>query len=393
LTILISLYVFAKFEYDGDRFHWPAIALLLPALAVSFDWAQKALKTALLAALLPVLAFLAAVPFIHIGVSAVLVLLNLMMIAALVCLATLVVRRLVPEVVAVVVTSGLFLLPMTRDVILHGGSHLLAVTFLFLALELGLRRRWKFTAAASALAVAWILYVIFSGGVLIPKRSPALLMPLLIPLAWLFSIAAQHTLRLYERWPKRRWWWVAGAVAVLLVVVGTVRLARTAAEPFRIGSEKTLVQARVQLGDIPCDFLPWEHMSWECSHLDRGHFNQVGLALPDGVRVGGRQEEMLLIPTGLRSQDRRVSWPDAPVGRTLVLRHAAPDHPKGGVEVTVELDGEELDRFQTPESPDGRVHARRIDTSRFEGKNAELRIQVHALQSAGAAVALDGAWE
>jgi hypothetical protein len=218
-------------------------------------------------------------------------------------------------------------------------------------------------------------------------------MPLLIPLAALFWVASKHACRLYESWSRRRLWMLAGAVFLVLAVAGTVRLARTAAEPFRIGSRKSLREAVVKLGDVPCDFLPWEHMSWECSHLDRGHFNQVGLALPEGVRVGGKQRDLLLIPTGLQRQDRSVAWPGVRAGRTLVLRHASPDRPQGGVEVAVLLDGEELDRFQTPESPDGRLQTRRIGTSRFEGREVELRLVVRSLQRPGAAVALGGGFE
>jgi hypothetical protein len=396
LTLLASILLFAKFEYAGDRFHWPAIALLLPALAETFDLFQKALsrlpgkiRPALLAALLPVLAFLAAVPQIHIGVSAVLVVLNLLMVAVLVFLATRTAQRLVPSALAVAAAAGLFLLPMSRDVILHGGSHLLAVTLVFLALELALGCRWLFAGAAGFLALAWILYVALSGGVLIFKRSPALLMPLLIPLVALFWTASRFLIN----WSRRKLLIVAGGLLLVLAVGGTVRLALTAAEPFRIGSEKSLRRAVVRLGEIPCDFLPWEHMSWECSHMDRGHFNQVGLALPEGVHVGGDRRNLLLIPTGLRNRDRSVTWPGVTAGRTLVLRHAAPDRPRGAVEARVLLDGQELDRFQTPEPPDGRVHTRRIDTSRFEGKTVELRMEVHAFQRPGAALAVGGGFE
>jgi hypothetical protein len=396
LTLLISVLVFAKFEYDGDRFHWPAIALLLPALAVTYDLLQKALarvprpaRPAMLAALLPVLAFLAALPHISIGGPAILVLLNLLMACVLVFTAVLIAQRLVPPALAVAAVTGLFLLPMARDVILHGGQHLLAVTLLLVALEAALRRKWAFAIAAGAAAMTWILYVALSGGVLIRKRSPALLMPLLIPLVALFWSAS----RFLVNWSRRKLLIVAGGLALILVIVGTVRLALITAEPFRIGTEKSMRQAKVKLGDIPCDFLPWEHMSWECSHLDRGHYNQVGLALPERVKVGGQARELLLIPTGLRAQDRTVTWNGVEAGGALVLHHAAPDYPEGAVEVTVFINGAEIDRFRTPEPPDRKVHDRRIDTSAYVGKEVELRLSVHSLGKSGAAVAVGGGWE
>jgi len=297
VTLAISVLVFAKFEYDGDRFHWPAIALLLPALAVSFDlflktiaWLSERSRPALLAALLPVLAFLAAVPSIHIGVSPVPVLLNLLMVAAVVYLATLVLQRLVPPALAVVAAAGLFLLPMTRDVILHGGSHLLVVVLLFLALELALLRKWVFAGVAAGFAGAWSLYVGLSDGVLLFKRSPALLMPLLIPLAASFWVVS----RFCVKWSRRRLWFIGGAVVFLLAVVGTVRLALIAAEPFHIGSEKTLRQAKVMLGEIPCDFMPWEHTSWECSHLDTS--TRWAWRCPRGCGWAGKSRPCCLSP-------------------------------------------------------------------------------------------------
>jgi hypothetical protein len=398
LTLLISVLVFSKFEYDGDRFHWPAMALLLPALAVTFDLLQRALarvprpvRPAMLAALLPVLAFLAAVPHIHIGVQAILVLLNLLMVCVLVFTAVLIAERLVPPALAVAAVTGLFLLPMARDVILHGGQHLLAVTLLLIALEAALRRKWIFSGVAAGLATAWILYVVLSDGVLIRKRSPALLMPLLIPLVALFWRGSRFIVNL----SRRRWLIAGGGLLLILAIVGTVRLSLKSAEPFRIGTEKSMRQAKVKLGEIPCDFLPWEHMTWECSHLDRGHYNQVGLALPDGVKVGGVPRELLLIPTGLglRARDRSVTWKGVEAGGALVLQHAAPDYPEGAVEVAVFINGAEIDRFKTPEPPDRRVHDRRIDTSAYMGKQVELRLLVHSLGKSGAAVAVGGGFE
>ena len=391
LTLLISVLVFSKFEYDGDRFHWPAIALLLPGLAATFDLLQRALarvprpaRPAMLAALMPVLAFLAALPHIHIGAPAILVLLNLLMVCVLVFTAVLIAQRLVPPALAVAAVTGLFLLPMARDVILHGGQHLLAVTLLFVALEAALRRKWIFAGVALGLAAAWILYVVLSDGVLIRKRSPALLMPLLIPLVALFWWGSRFLVNL----SRRRWLIAGGGLLLILLVVGIVRLSLVAAEPFRIGTEKSLRQAKVKLGEIPCDFLPWEHMSWECSHLDRGHYNQVGLALPEGVKVGGVPRELLLIPTGLRGQDRTVTWQKITAGGALVLEHAAPDNPKGAVEVAVFINGEEMDRFRTHDKPD-----RRIDTSAFAGQEVELRLLVHSLGKSGAGVAVGGGFE
>jgi len=46
VTALGSLFLFAKYHFEGDRFHWPAIALLSPALAASFDLLGRVARTA-----------------------------------------------------------------------------------------------------------------------------------------------------------------------------------------------------------------------------------------------------------------------------------------------------------------------------------------------------------
>ncbi len=187
------------------------------------------------------------------------------------------------------------------------------------------------------------------------------------------------------------------ACAMLLAVlaaIGTTRRVAAGLKPFRIGSQQALRRAVVDLNGIPCDFLAWEHMSWECSHFDRTVFGQMaGLALPEGIRVGGEQRSMLLVPTGRRGRIRRVRWPDLRAGQGLTLAYAVPDGLHGEAEVVVKIDDTVLDRFKVPARTGSRILTREIDTIRFAGRAVTLAIEVRGLHDGRqAAVAFDGGW-
>ena len=56
--------------------------------------------------------------------------------------------------------------------------------------------------------------------------------------------------------------------------------------------------------DVPCDFLAWEHMSWECSHYDQGLTGMFGLALSGGPIEVGHVPEQLAILRDLKASGR-----------------------------------------------------------------------------------------
>ncbi len=146
----------------------------------------------------------------------------------------------------------------------------------------------------------------------------------------------------------------------------------------------------MHLGDVPCDFLAWEHMSWECSHFDRGLDGMVGLALTAPPTVGGAPVRMLLVPTGLGGQERRVAWHHVRAGHALQLRWAVPDGHFGAAAVTVLVDGRTVDHFEVPLRGDGRVHARAVDTSPFAGRRVDLELRVLSTRRMTSTVLLDG---
>lgn len=187
---------------------------------------------------------------------------------------------------------------------------------------------------------------------------------------------------------------VAGACVLLaLGAIGLGQRAVAAARPFRIASVPAVMDARVTLGDIPCDFLAWEHWAWECAAYDREPLSHTGLNVWRPYLVGGQERRMFLISSGEGGRrPRTVQWPAVRAGSTLRLDVAVPDGHLGDALVVVELDGEEAGRFVVPPETNG-VEERSIDTSRWAGRDVTLAIRVGANAQSTSRVGFDGAFE
>jgi hypothetical protein len=179
---------------------------------------------------------------------------------------------------------------------------------------------------------------------------------------------------------------VLASVLVALLAAGLARRARPTA--FRIASYDGLRQADVRLDDVPCDFLAWEHLNWECSTLDRGVHGETGLATSAPLHVGGRDEGLFLITTQ-RGRDRHVRWDQVEAGDTLALRTAVPDELAGGGTLRVAVEGEELATLRLPPRPDGRLTSHDLDTSAWRGRRVSLELTL----SGPGAVLVDGSFE
>ncbi|MDQ3037802.1 MAG: hypothetical protein M3Y87_35740, partial [Myxococcota bacterium] len=176
---------------------------------------------------------------------------------------------------------------------------------------------------------------------------------------------------------------------------GGVRRAALAMEPFRVASYDGARRAMVFHDRVPCDFLAWEHMSWECSHFDAGLYGMVGLAVSDPIRVGGERREMMIVPTGRSGQERRVIWPEVRAGRRLVLRWAVPDGMRGDGVLVVRVDDREVASIEVPAHGDGVIEQQAIDTREVAGRTArlELSMRPEGGRRHQATVAVDAIWE
>lgn len=245
---------------------------------------------------------------------------------------------------------------------------------------------------AAALAIALLSLAVRDVATAVHGRLPLLALALaLIALGsalWLFAGAIAVFGRRIAT-PRRAA--VATAVAlVLLFAIGGVRRAIAAGEPPRLASPATVQHAEVQLGDIPCDFLAWEHMSWECSHFDRGLHGMVGLALSDPPRVGGEPAPMLVLPTGFSGQRRRVVFRDLPAHRYLELAWAVPDGAFGDCALTVLVNGAEITRIDVPRMPTGEIERRTLDLGTASGAEVDVELLLQPARLRSCTLAVDG---
>ncbi len=179
--------------------------------------------------------------------------------------------------------------------------------------------------------------------------------------AWLARVVGQGDFA-----PKGLAAWGAVGVGVCLAG-GLVRRVEAREEPFRLASEEAVRTALVfldepGLGEVPCDFLAWEHLSWECATFDRGTHGEVGLAVDEPAQIGGGNARTLLLPSGVRGERRRVVWPEVRAGRALSLRWAIPDGHHGGGTLVVRVDDRELGRIALPTTATGVLHEERFET-------------------------------
>jgi hypothetical protein len=153
------------------------------------------------------------------------------------------------------------------------------------------------------------------------------------------------------------------AAVLVLVVAGAVSRGARAAKPFELAHRDTVRRAEVHLGEVPCDFLAWEHYAWECSHFDRGAMSLTGLVTSVDKSLGGRpvDEPVFVLASGRRGRSRRVAIDGvATDGPVLRLAWAVPGGHQGGGELRVRVDGAVIDRFLIPVDPARRWRVRQI---------------------------------
>ncbi len=218
----------------------------------------------------------------------------------------------------------------------------------------------------------------------------AVAVPFALAARW-FGQSATHLEHWFKRDQRRTVAAVTGALLALFLVGVSRRLA-AAAEPWHTASEAAVKTAEVTLGDVPCDFLAWEHMAWECSHYDGSPYAVSGLNVWHGVFVGGERHELFVLTTGDRlRRPRTARWRDVPAsGETLVLRWAVPDGLSGGGIATVRVDGTPVHRFDLPDEPSGTLQEQRVPLT-TEAATVDLEFEVESRSPRRATLAFD-AW-
>lgn len=503
VALVLSIEIFARYAYEGHRFHWVALSFFVPALAASIDLVLRAVRRLLRARRVlgrraPTASFLAGVaafsvwcaelPFglpesrvgpgpiagfvrdalidagaidrvatvvcvlVHMAIGAAmvaaLVRLGARLVSAELAAAAVVVVASLPNVRGQVESGGVLLLGHALAVLsierFSSGRRVLGAVFAVagIALVSGTEDgALLFHAAVSPLsaldhavlhegpsrlglpvAVLGLLgtaaallranerrtvlaFVVLACVGLAPGLAttdvgyrPLALLALAPPMAVALGSLAGLVGWLRAVAPPRATLAAALAVLATLMLVGTVRRARADGEGFHLATYRGVRTAVVLLHeptrDVPCDFLAWEHMSWECSHYDSGLYGMFGLALSGGpIEVGHVPEVAAILPTGTHGQMRRVIWPSLRAGPELILRWAIPDGQRGGGTLRVLVDDVERTAIELPHDPDGWDRFVRIDTTEIEGHDARLEINLTGPDHhSSAVVAIDAAW-
>ncbi len=176
------------------------------------------------------------------------------------------------------------------------------------------------------------------------------------------------------------------ALVVALGIAGVLRRHREESAPLRFATPRGVRLAEVRAGEVACDFLAWEHLSWECSHLDVGTYALSGLATSQPPRVGGRDTPLFLLASTSPRQPRSASWKRVQGARALTLDWAVPDGERGGISVEVVIDGVRVDGFDVPAAPAGVLARRTVATPRAVGRAVDVTITVRGAGLVG----LDG---
>ncbi|UJR79927.1 DUF2029 domain-containing protein [Sandaracinus amylolyticus] len=490
LGVAASLLVFAKYAYEGHRFHWPALALLVPSIAVTLEVIEHAARAIVMrmrrvshaprsAGLVAAIAIaggaLVALPFgprpearvlasgawgeramelaraiglEGTGAAVAVVLVHLVLAGLLAARTTRILERVVPSPIAAFAIGACALVPEVREACLAGGPVLATSALLALGLERLCADRRVIAAVAIALAmIVWAvapsdgepasalttlarsfdepsairliapwIAIALPGLVIAARREARTGLALLVlaivavfpragswaPITTIALAApAAVSADAIATWiadrargidARRAGVLVLASIAALLVIGGVRRVVQ-AREPFRVASYEGVRRAVVMHGEVPCDFLAWEHLSWECSHFDSGLYGMVGLAVSDPPRVGGEPRELMVVPTGRSGQERRVIWDDARAGRELAIHWAVPDGLRGDALVLVRVDEREVGRFEVPARDDATIHELVLATP---GVGDTARLEIAVMPSAGrrhqATVALDAIW-
>ncbi|MCZ7677575.1 MAG: hypothetical protein M5U28_01875 [Sandaracinaceae bacterium] len=194
-----------------------------------------------------------------------------------------------------------------------------------------------------------------------------------LPLPVLALRVAGAAVGVWRAWPTRHRALALATIGGALFLAGLAPRLRD--EPFRIASFDGVRSARVHLREVPCDFLAWEHLNWECSTFDRGVHGETGLSTSQPLHVAGLEQPLFLISTQA-ARERRVRWEAVRATDELVLRWAVPDEMRGGGELIVRAADRELATVVLSRMPDSEVHEQRLDTRALAGQDVSLELEL-----------------
>lgn len=237
---------------------------------------------------------------------------------------------------------------------------------------------WRLPGARAA-SLALLGFFFASTLPLDAHPAPQLVFALAMPLVF---VSAWFARRIESPFSDPRAFRAATVLSIaLLCSVGFARRHRASAAPLQVESDFAVTHAVVRTDEVPCDFLGWEHMSWECPRGSYGARSTVGLEVTDPPRVAGEVVRMLSIPAQ-PGRTRRVLFPRTELTNSITLRYAVPDSVRGDANVEVWMDAENVASVHVPASLRGHFDELKIDTRARAGRHVNVEIRVNAARGA-----------
>ncbi len=166
-------------------------------------------------------------------------------------------------------------------------------------------------------------------------------------------------------------WRISMAVALAVLLMGVV--VRTVRKPNPQLLSSHVKQARVFLGDIPCDYFNPNAERWECSHEDPGSWAMTGSIPADAESVNGQPRRGVWMHPSPSRRWRSMVFPTLP-GRHLTVDFALGDVTHAGV-VEIELRPRGNAPIVLELSRPGEVSSQSVDLQAGPGNALEIRVR------------------
>ncbi len=135
---------------------------------------------------------------------------------------------------------------------------------------------------------------------------------------------------------------LAPLVAAVLGVAGVARAMNPHDDPALLSSH--LREARVFLGETPCDYFNVQVERWECSHFDPAGWAMTGRMRNQTEVVAGQPFQGLWMHPSPTALERRIVWANLPAHRVALTFALGDQTREGPVEVSVRA-GDQVERF------------------------------------------------
>ncbi len=152
---------------------------------------------------------------------------------------------------------------------------------------------------------------------------------------------------------------------------------------------KHLPEAKVLLGDIPCDYFNNMVERFECSHFDTDDNQLTGRVLDVPLRFKDKAEQVVLLTPSYTAKERRLTYRDVPLTRKFLLRFGLADTARADAVVHLKVLLNDKLLLERDVKARG-LNVERLDTSALAGKRGKLDFIVTSPNPSGCLFGVDG---